>query len=165
VVLIMSTAEVVAYLKQAAEQSLKTGVYTYAPNASADVIRLAGSAAEGLKSEAFTLPPDDTSSSGIKEFVAAMQKYEPSVTPDYESLFTWALCKVAVAAISKINGTINKDSIVKALESFSNYDSGIMPPITFSPSQHLGDTQVQRVQLTGGKWNLVGKYVSADSTL
>ena len=165
VVLIVSTAEVVAYLKQAATQGLKTGVYTYAPNASADVIRLAGADAEGLKSEAFTLPPDDTSSAGIKEFVSAMQKYEPSVTPDYESLFTWALCKVAVQAISRINGTINKDSTVKALEGMSNYDSGVMPPVTFSASQHLGISQVQRVQLTGGKWILVGKYVGPNSTL
>ncbi len=165
VVLILSTAEVVAYLKQAAQQGLKTGVYTYAPNASADVVRLAGTDAEGLKSEAFTLPPDATSSAGVKEFVTAMQKYEPSVTPDYESLFTWALCKIAVAAISRINGTINKDSVVKALEGMSNYDSGVMPPVTFSATQHLGETQVQRVQLTSGKWTLVGKYVGADSTL
>ena len=113
VIMILSTAEVVAYLKQAAQQGVKTGVYTYAPNASADVVKLAGQDAEGLKSEAFTLPPDDTSSPGIKEFLGAMQKYEPSVAPDYESLFTWALLKVAVAAINKINGTINKDSIVK----------------------------------------------------
>jgi len=83
VVMILSTAEVVAYLKQAAQQGLKTGVYTYAPNASADVIRLAGADADGLKSEALTLPPDDTSSAGIKEYVNAMQKYEPSVSPDY----------------------------------------------------------------------------------
>jgi branched-chain amino acid transport system substrate-binding protein len=165
VVLILSTAELVAYLKQAAQQGLKTGVYTYAPNASADVVRLAGADAEGLKSEAFTLPPDDTSSPGIKEFVAAMQKYEPGTSPDYESLFTWALCKITVAAINRINGTINKDSIVKALEGMSNYDSGVMPPVTYSPKQHLGATQVQRVQLTGGKWTLVGKYVGADSTL
>jgi branched-chain amino acid transport system substrate-binding protein len=165
VVLILSTAEVVAYLKQAAQQGLKTGVYTYAPNASADVVRLAGADAEGLKSEAFTLPPDDTSSPGVKEFVAAMQKYQPSIAPDYESLFTWALCKITVAALSRINGTVDKDSIVKAIEGMSNYDSGVMPPVTYGPKQHLGATQVQRVQLTGGKWTLVGKYVGADSAL
>lgn len=165
VVMILSTAEVVAYLKQAAEQGVKTGTYTYAPNASADIIKLAGQAADGLKSEAFTLPPDDTSSSGIKQFVSAMQKYEPSVAPDYESLFTWALLKVAIDGIGRINGTIDKDSIVKALQGMSNYDSGVMPPITFSASKHLGVDQVQRVQLNGGKWNLVGKYVGPDSTL
>ncbi len=165
VVLILSTAELVAYLKEAGQQALKTGVYTYAPNASADVIRLAGASAEGLKSEAFTLPPDATSNPGIKEFVAAMQKYEPSVMPDYESLFTWALCKVGVAAIDRISGTINKDSIVKALQGVTNYDSGVMPPVTFSATQHLGETEVQRVQLTGGKWALVGKYVGASSAL
>ena len=165
VILILSTAEVVAYLKQASQQGLKTGVYTYAPNSSADVIRLAGADADGLKSEAFTLPPDDTASQGVKDFVAAMQKYEPSVTPDYESMMTWALCKVAVAALAKINGTINKDSIVKALEGTSNYDSGVMPPITFTSSQHLGASKIQRVQLTGGKWTLVGGYVGPTSTL
>jgi len=165
VILILSTAEVVAYLKQASQQGLKTGVYTYAPNSSADVIRLAGSDADGLKSEAFTLPPDDTASQSVKDFVAAMQKYEPGVTPDYESMMTWALCKVAVAALAKINGTINKDSIVKALEGMSNFDSGVMPPITFNSTQHLGASKIQRVQLSGGKWTLVGGYVGTSSTL
>jgi ABC-type branched-subunit amino acid transport system substrate-binding protein len=165
VILILSTAEVVAYLKQASQQGLKAGTYTYAPNSSADVIRLAGADAEGLKSEAFTLPPDDTASQGVKDFVAAMQKYSPSVTPDYESMMTWALCKVAVAALMKINGTINKDSIVKALEGMSNYDSGVMPPITFTSTQHLGASKIQRVQLTGGKWTLVGSYVGVSSPL
>src|SRR5437588_396312 len=165
VILILSTAEVVAYLKQASQQGLKTGVYTYAPNSSADVIRLAGADADGLKSEAFTLPPDDTSAAGVKDFVNAMQKYEAGTPADYESEMTWALCKVAVAAISKINGKIDKDSIVKALQSMSNYDSGVMPPITFSASQHLGASKIQRVQLTGGKWTLVGSYVGADSNL
>src|SRR5438477_2090798 len=165
VIMILSTAEVVAYLKQAAQQGLKTGIYTYAPNSSADVIRLAGADADGLKSEAFTLPPADTSAAGVKDFVNAMQKYEAGTPADYESEMTWALCKVAVAAISKINGKIDKDSIVKALQSMSNYDSGVMPPITFSTSQHLGASKIQRVQLTGGKWTLVGSYVGADSNL
>ena len=94
-----------------------------------------------------------------------MQKYAPSVTPDYESMMTWALCKVAVAALMKINGTINKDSIVKALEGMSNYDSGVMPPITFTSTQHLGASKIQRVQLTGGKWTLVGSYAGVGSPL
>ena len=164
VVAILATGELVAYLKQAAQQGLKTGVYSYAPNASADVVRLAGADAEGLKSEAWTLPPDDTASAGVKEFVTAMAKYEPTITPDYESLFMWAAAKVAAQALMKINGTINKDSIVKALESLNNYDSGVMPPVSYSATTHLGSNQVQRVQLTGGKWVTVGKYVSASSS-
>lgn len=165
VIMILSTAEVVAYLKQAAQQGLKTAAYTYAPNSSADVVRLAGADADGLKSEAFTLPPDGVSAAGVKEFIDAMQKYEPGVAADYESEMTWALCKVAVAALSKISGKIDKDSIVKALQSLNNYDSGVMPPITFSATQHLGASKIQRVQLTGGKWTTVGTYVGADSTL
>lgn len=165
VIMILSTAEVVAYLKQAAQQGLKTAAYTYAPNSSADVVRLAGADADGLKSEAFTLPPDDVSAAGVKEFVDAMQKYEPGVAADYESEMTWALCKVAIAGLAKISGKIDKDSIVKALQSLNNYDSGVMPPITFSATQHLGASKIQRVQLTGGKWTTVGTYVGADSTL
>jgi ABC-type branched-subunit amino acid transport system substrate-binding protein len=162
VVAILATGELVAYLKQAGQQGLKTGVYSYAPNASADMIRLAGQDAEGLKSEAWTLPPDDASPA-VKEFVAAMAKYESGATPDYESLFMWAAAKIAAQAISRINGPINKDSITKAMEGLTNYDSGVMPPVTYTSGNHLGSNQIQRVQLTGGKWVTVGKYVSASS--
>jgi branched-chain amino acid transport system substrate-binding protein len=165
VIAILATGELVAYLKQAAQQGLKTGVYTYAPNASADVIRLAGADAEGLKSEAWTLPPDDTTNAAVKEFTAAMAKYEPSVTPDYESLFMWAMCKVAAAALGKINGTIDKDSVASAIQGLTSYDPGVMPTVGYSATKHLGNDQIQRVQLTGGKWATVGTFVSASSNL
>jgi hypothetical protein len=45
----------------------------------------------------------------------------------------------------------------------TNYDSGLMPPITFSSTQHLGTDQVQRVQITNGKWVTAGKYVGPNT--
>jgi hypothetical protein len=63
----------------------------------------------------------------------------------------------------KINGKITRDSYLKALETMTNYDSGLMPPITFSSTQHLGTDQVQRVQITNGKWVTVGKYVGPNT--
>ena len=164
VVVILSTTELVAYLKQATQQGLQTAVYTYAPNANADVIRLAGSSAEGLKSEAWTLPPD-TGNTAVQEYRAAMAKYEPGTTPDYESLFTWAAAKVAVQALKSINGPITAQSFAKAMESLTNYDPGVMPVVNYSASSHLGNNQVQRVDVSGGKWTTVGSYVSATSSL
>jgi ABC-type branched-subunit amino acid transport system substrate-binding protein len=162
VVAIMAIGELVNYMKQADQQGLKTALYSYAPSATNDAIRLAGSAAEGLRSESFTLPPDD-SSPAVAEYRAAMAKYAPDQPVDFVSEMSFALAKVAVAAMFKINGKITRDSYLKALETMTNYDSGLMPPITFSSTQHLGTDQVQRVQITNGKWVTVGKYVGPNT--
>lgn len=163
VVAILAIGELVNYMKQAAQQGVTATVYSYGPSATNDAIRLGGAAANGLRTESFTVPPD-ANTAAVQEFRAAMAKYEPDQTIDFPAETSYAMAKVAAAALLKINGSITRTSFVQALESMTGYQSGLLPPITFNSTQHLGTDQVQRVQLTDGKWVLVGGFVGPDST-
>ena len=50
----------------------------------------------------------------------------------------------------KKNGITGKD-LIDALENFKNWDSGVLPPITYSRNDHAGVESVMLLQLQGGK--------------
>ena len=52
---------------------------------------------------------------------------------------------------------------MKAMETLRNYETGILPPVTFTAQQHLGTLGLQRVEVKGGKWQAVGGFIDAES--
>jgi branched-chain amino acid transport system substrate-binding protein len=163
VVAILPTLEVVALAKELARQNFKTSLYSYAPNASTDVLELGKGAMEGFRSVSFVLPPT-SDHPAVKEYREALAKYFPDAKPDFQSLFTWASAKVFVEAISRIKGPITREAFVKSLHSLKNYETGALPPVTFSEEQHLGVTMVQRVQVQGSEWKTIGGFIEPGSS-
>ena len=161
VVLIMPQAEVIAAVKELRQQNYKGALYTYSPSVSTSVLELGGPALEGVKAIGLTAAiTSDTPA--IREYRAALAKYSPGEKPDYTSLIAWALAKTTVEAINRVDGPINRQSLVKSLYAMKNYDNGIFPPVSYAPGRHLGVTQVQRVVSKGGQWVNVGTPVESD---
>jgi branched-chain amino acid transport system substrate-binding protein len=160
VMAILQQSELVALAKELAQQGARPALYSYAPAVSNSLIELAGPAVEGLKAPSLTVTPT-TDTPAVKEYREALAKYAPSEKPDYLSLTSFGMTKIFVEAVRRIEGPINRASLVQALHSMKNYDSGILPPASYSPSQHLGVTSLQRLQVRGGKWQAVGEPVDS----
>jgi branched-chain amino acid transport system substrate-binding protein len=161
IVYILAQNDIVRLSKELATQGFKATAYTYAPTVANSFVELGGPAVEGLRSISLNVPPD-TNSPAIREYRDALAKYAPSEKPDYVSLFGFANAKVFVEALRRINGPINRRSLTRSLDSMKNYDSGILPPVSFGPDRHMGLTAMQRVQVGGGKWVAVGTPVDGD---
>ena len=43
-----------------------------------------------------------------------------------------------------------------------NFDTGIIPPVSYSPERHLGATTLQRVVAQGGQWVSVGTPIDSE---
>ena len=154
VVAILAQGELVALAKELKQQGASTALYSYAPAVSNAIIDLAGPAVEGLKSVSWTVRPTaDTPE--VREYREALAKYSPDEKPDYLSLFAFGMTKAFVEAVRRIDGPINRASLVKAMYSIQNYNTGIISPVTYGPNQHIGVTGMQRVQIAGGKWQVV----------
>ena len=78
------------------------------------------------------------------------------------SLIGYALTMATVEGLRRIDGPINRQSLVKALYSMRDYETGIFPPISYAPDRHLGVTRIQRVVAKGGQWIAVGTPVEGD---
>jgi branched-chain amino acid transport system substrate-binding protein len=159
VFLILPVPEAAAYLNEAALQGLHAPVYAYAPPATGSLIELAGKNAEGFRAVSLTRPPtaDDPA---VAEYRAAMAKYEPDQAPDFYSIANFAWAKAFADILKTIDGDINSESIAKAIETASDIDTGIAPPMSFTSDKHLGTDAVIRVEVKNGEFVTVGYFVS-----
>ena len=161
VVYILAQPEIIRIAKEFHAQGLKVAQYTYSPSVANSMLDLGGPALEGIRSVSYTIPVT-ADTPAMKEYRDALAKYFPSEKPDYVSLTGFALTKIVVEAINRINGPINRQSLARSMESLKNYDTGIIPSISYGPDRHLGATVVQRVVAQGGKWASVGTPIDTE---
>jgi ABC-type branched-subunit amino acid transport system substrate-binding protein len=88
----------------------------------------------------------------VKEYKDAMAKYYPKDKLDYGSFSSFAYAKIMAEAIRRADKPLTRDSLVKAFYKLSNFDSGIIPPVTFTPTRHLGVTTMHRFGVKNGNW-------------
>jgi ABC-type branched-subunit amino acid transport system substrate-binding protein len=157
VVLITPYTESAAYLKAAQLQGLTAQPYGYVPATDTGTIKLAGSAAEGFKGVQLTKPLNDPSSA-VAQFRTDMAKYEPSQALNFYSLVTYAEAKAFVDVLRTMKGAVTSQSIAASLQSSAPIITGILPPLTFSATQHLGTNQVQRLVVKNGEFVSVGDF-------
>ncbi len=160
VVLILAQGEMIAAAKELRQQGYKGAIYTYSPSVSNSVLELGGPALEGAKAVGLTTAIN-ADTPALKAYREALAKYAPGEKPDYTSLIAYALTMATVEGIRRVEGPLNRESLVKALYSIRNYETGIFPPISYAPDRHLGVTSVQRVVAKGGQWTSVGTPVEA----
>lgn len=161
VVCILAQPEIIRLAKEFYSQGFKTGLYTYSPSVANSMLELGGPALEGIKSVSYTLPvTSDTPA--VKEYRDALAKYFPSEKPDYVSLTSFALTKIVVEAINRINGPINREALTRSMDAMKSFDTGIIPTVGYAADRHLGATVVQRVVAQKGGWNSVGTPIDTE---
>ena len=161
IIFILGQPEIIAAAKELRQQGYKGTLYAYAPAVANSTLELGAAAVDGLKSASFTVPVT-SDSPAVKEYRDALAKYFPNEKPDYFSLISFALTKITVEAFRRIDGPVNRQTLVNALHSMRNYDTGIIPPVSYSPDRHLGATTLQRVVAQGGQWVAVGGPIDSE---
>jgi ABC-type branched-subunit amino acid transport system substrate-binding protein len=157
VILVLTSPEAAAYLKEAKLQGLSPATYGYAPVAAESTITLAKGATEGLKAVQLVKAPTDPDPA-VKEFRTAMAKYEPGQPAGFIALWAWSNAKVFAQIAKTVKGPVTSDALIKAYEKASAVDPGVSPVMKFGPSTHLGTRSVQRVVVKDGVWTSVGDF-------
>jgi branched-chain amino acid transport system substrate-binding protein len=159
VILILPFTEAASYLKTAQLQGLKAPAYSYTGTADEGLIKLAGSAAEGFHTLALTLLPDATGAA-MDQYRAAMSQYEPGVAPSLSSVATYGAAMAVGNVLKTIHGPITASSIANAFANAGTVTTGILPPLHYSSSQHLGTSQMVRVVVKNGKFTAVSGFIT-----
>jgi branched-chain amino acid transport system substrate-binding protein len=161
VAFILAQPEIIRLTKEFQSQGFKPGLYTYSPSVANSMLELGGPALEGIKAVSYT-PPVTSDAPAIKEYRDALAKYFPNEKPDYVSLTSFALTKIVVEAVNRINGPITRENLARSMDGLKNFDTGIIPTVAYGPDRHLGATVVQRVVAQGGKWIGVGAPIDSE---
>jgi branched-chain amino acid transport system substrate-binding protein len=122
--------------------------------------QLAGPLAEGAIAIA-VMEPLDSDKPAVKAFLAAQQKYKPTTKPTTYSMHGYQSGKLFAETLKRSGGKTDEASIVSALESMKNYDTGLMAPLTFSADQHAGALAGAIMKAEGGKWKIISGWLSA----
>ncbi len=74
----------------------------------------------------------------------------------------WITARVMLEGVRRAGDDLSGEGIRKGLESMDGYDTGgITAPVTFSPSRHVGCTELKIAQVANGKWRLISGYLTA----
>ncbi len=151
--------EMAALTKQLKQRHVGAQIYSYAGTVGRELIDFAGTDAEGVRAVYYTVPVE-ANEPAVQEYRDAFAKYEPNGRPDYISLLTFAMTKITVEALRRADEPLNRTTLAEAFYKLKDYDTGILPPVSYSPEHHLGASTVQRVQVVQGKWTQVGTPVA-----
>jgi ABC-type branched-subunit amino acid transport system substrate-binding protein len=103
---------------------------------------------------AFASGPADLTSEAAAEFrvLAARGELAPrgqSARDRSAQRFALAAAKVLVEALRRAGRAVTRERLVNAIEGLRNYQTGLLPPVSFSPSRHVGTDGVWIVPLDG----------------
>jgi len=104
---------------------------------------------------AFASGPADLTSEAAAEFrvLAARGDGAPqgrSAREQSAQRFALVAAKVLVEALRRAGRAVTRERLVDAIEALRDYRTGLLPPVSFSPSQHVGTDGVWIVPLHGG---------------
>lgn len=87
---------------------------------------------------AFPTLPSDITSEGMSEFRALHEKYKFAPRHTASQLAAFAAAKVFTAALTRAGKDLSRETLITALESLYDFETGITPRITFGPNKRVG---------------------------
>jgi ABC-type branched-subunit amino acid transport system substrate-binding protein len=124
---------------------------------------LAGNLAEGALAVA-VMEPLDSDKPAVKEFLATQARIMPKAAPTTYSMHGYNAGLLFAEAVRRANGDTSADALVTALQGISNFDTGLMGPITFTADQHAGSLSCAMIKGENKKWHLITGWMQASST-
>ncbi|MGQ9653674.1 MAG: ABC transporter substrate-binding protein [Thermodesulfobacteriota bacterium] len=103
--------------------------------------------------------PPESDLPGPKEFREIAPKYQPKIVVDYPGLVGYAWGKILVEGLKRAEAAndLTREGLIKALETFKDYETGIFAPLTYTSSSHAGPDSCLVVKRRGDTWVPVSK--------
>lgn len=167
VVLGTDNTQAALVLKQAQQLGWKplfVGDASAANTGTTVTVAAAGSAAEGLYGALVASLPS-SSDPAVAKYRAAMQKYAPDEVNSTYALQAYAQNQVLFHIIKLMGKNMSWSNFNKVAESVKNFQTGLLPPITFGPlpGGHTGAQGAAIAQYTNGAWTEVAGFQNPKS--
>jgi len=153
VVLVGPYAPVAAMLRKAAQQSWTPVFLTVSFVGADDLIREAGSAAEGVIITQVMPPYTSVDLPTVALYRKQMAERFSNAKPGYVSLEGFVDAMVLVEGIKRAGRDLTRDKLIAALESMHGMDLGLGPDLklNLSATNHKGFRNVYATVVRGGK--------------
>ena len=143
------------FMKEAQRLGWKPKVVAHSNMADPVVIDLAGpEVLEGVYVNLVSAAPN-MDSPGVRKANEIIGKYSPQTKPGHYPYLGMAGAMIFVEGAKRAGKDLTRASLITALELFTLYEAGIIPPIEWSESYHGGPTKFGYASWKGGKLAII----------
>lgn len=140
----------------------KTKLVAAGPLTDEKFIILSGGEGEGVWG--FSLWPDPVNSQkpAMKEYRAILEKYAPDHAPNRYSLFGYFYAKLFCEGLQRMGKDVTREKLLKTLEGISNWENGIISPVSFSETDHEAQKDGFMVEVKGNVFKPISGWLSLE---
>lgn len=151
-VLLYTYVKLAADLLRAAHQAgLRPAWLSSYVNSGPDLFRFAGTAAtHGLRATSYSSGP--RYHRGERLFRKVMERRYGEQDPGAHSRIGYAAAQLVVEGLKRTGPELTREGLIAALEGIEAWTGGLLPPISYSPTDHRGLTTLALLRALHGHW-------------
>ena len=123
-------------------------------------LNIDGGYAEGTIGFCYYPDPNISDEPGVREYRQLMAAYFPGHPLNRYSLYGYVFGRLVVEGLERAGPALTENGFLDAMESIRNWDSGgIMPPVSFSPTDHHAQTAGFICDLRDGRFQALSGWI------
>ncbi|HVX77950.1 MAG TPA: ABC transporter substrate-binding protein [Bradyrhizobium sp.] len=156
-------AEAGIIVRQARELGLTIPIYGGAGISTPLFTKAVGNLGKGIVA-AYVVPdlPESSTKPAVAKYRETLKKKYggslPPGRPNEYDLGGYAALKIFAAALAKAGANPTRESLIAALETLKDFDTGVTFPVTYTSKKHEGTDQTSLLRVgDSGEWELLGE--------
>lgn len=148
-------------MKEAERLQYRAAYVSSTFSASNKVIHLIGDtikSTNGFYATSLINDPLTVNNKTIKEYKSNIKKYRMCSLENFGNVYGYQSAVTLVEGLKRAGKNLTREGIIKAFETFKNYDNGLFAPTTFSPNNRTGSKAVKVYRVIGGYWKAQGGW-------
>jgi branched-chain amino acid transport system substrate-binding protein len=126
-------------------------------------LNIVGGYGEGTIGLCLYPDPETSQQLGVVEYRQMMKRYYPDKKLNRYSLYGYVFGKLVVEGMKGATRTLTREGFIDAMESIKNWQSGgIIPPVSFSKTDHHAQSAGFIVELKGGKFQPLTDWMETE---
>jgi ABC-type branched-subunit amino acid transport system substrate-binding protein len=138
VFLLSSSADAGALFKDAAAAGWTPAIYLLGSLVGRDITEIVPPAMKDNILLAFPTVPTDVSAAGAAEYRALLERHKLRSRHAAAQVSAFAAAKILVHGLELAGKDLSRERLVTVLEGLYEFDTGLMPRITFGPNRRIG---------------------------
>ncbi len=151
------------FLKEAHKQGWKnTKIISSGPLTDEKYINLSGGVGEGVWGLSLWPDPVHSQDPAVAEYRKIVDKYgkDRDKTPNRYSLFGYFYAKLFVEGLKRSGKNVTRESYITALEGIKDWQNGMIPPVSFSATDHLAQSSGFMVEVQQGVFRPISGWLT-----
>jgi branched-chain amino acid transport system substrate-binding protein len=148
-------------LKEAKRIHYRAVYFTSTASMTKKILDLCGSAADytkGLYCTGIVNDPISENTAGIRELKRNIAKYGMCKITNFYNGYGYQHAKTLVEGLRRAGKNLTREGLIRAFETFKNYNNGLLAPITWGPNRRAGGNAVKMFKAKNGYWKPIGTW-------